>query len=201
MAGDLLETADDLGIERFSAVGHSMGGKTVMEAALSAPERIASLAVVDIAPVAYEPRFVDFLRALQTLDLRAVEKKSDADLLLKDSILDPDLRHFFLTNLVRSSDGTYSWRIDLDGISLNYPALWGALAGGRSYRGPALFIRGSGSDYISEAQLSALQSFFPASSCATIEGAGHWVATDKPEAFLSALSGFLFGALQDTGAL
>jgi esterase len=193
MADDLVELADRLGIGRFSAVGHSMGGKTAMEAALSAPGRIASLAVVDIAPVAYEPRYIDSLQALRALDLRTVGQKSDADLFLKDRIPDLQLRLFFLTNLVRENDGAYEWRINLEGIGSNYAALWKALDGGRSFEGPTVFIRGGESNFVAESHRPTMHALFPAFRCVTIEGAGHWVATDRPEAFLRALADFLGG--------
>jgi esterase len=191
MADDLFELADALGIRRFSAVGHSMGGKTAMEAALSAPDRIESLVVVDIAPVKYDPLFVDYIRALQSLDLRSVKKRSDADQFLQEKIPDENLRLFFLTNLVRTSDGGYQWRINLDGVIANYPNIWREVEPGRSFEGPTLFIRGSDSDFVTESHLAIIGELFPAYRCRTIVGAGHWVPTDRPEAFMRTLAGFL----------
>lgn len=46
MAGDTLALADALGFERFHLVGHSMGGLIAQEAALRAPARILSLALL-----------------------------------------------------------------------------------------------------------------------------------------------------------
>lgn len=44
---DLLETLDSLGIERVRWVGHSFGGRLVAAAAAAAPERTATLALLD----------------------------------------------------------------------------------------------------------------------------------------------------------
>lgn len=46
-ATDLLTLADDLGWDRFSMVGHSMGGMVAQEMALVAPERIDRLVLMD----------------------------------------------------------------------------------------------------------------------------------------------------------
>ena len=46
-AADLLALADDLGWDRFSMVGHSMGGMVAQEMALQAPERIERLVLMD----------------------------------------------------------------------------------------------------------------------------------------------------------
>ncbi|MGI9119920.1 MAG: alpha/beta fold hydrolase [Acidimicrobiales bacterium] len=47
MAGDLLALADALGWGRFALVGHSMGGMVVQVLALSAPERLSALVLMD----------------------------------------------------------------------------------------------------------------------------------------------------------
>ncbi|HEY3328987.1 MAG TPA: alpha/beta hydrolase [Capsulimonadaceae bacterium] len=49
LVGWLFETADRLGIERFSLMGHSMGGNTAAHAALFAPKRIEKLILVNAA--------------------------------------------------------------------------------------------------------------------------------------------------------
>ncbi|MEU2722078.1 alpha/beta fold hydrolase [Streptomyces smyrnaeus] len=48
-AGDILALADALGWERFSLVGHSMGGAVIQRVVLAAPERVCRM--VGIAPV------------------------------------------------------------------------------------------------------------------------------------------------------
>jgi pimeloyl-ACP methyl ester carboxylesterase len=50
LTGDLLGLLDALGIERCNLLGHSMGGMLALRAALRAPERIASLLLMDTAP-------------------------------------------------------------------------------------------------------------------------------------------------------
>jgi pimeloyl-ACP methyl ester carboxylesterase len=55
LAEDLLEVADALGLERFTAGGASMGAATVLHAAAAAPERLRGL-VLAIPPTAWETR-------------------------------------------------------------------------------------------------------------------------------------------------
>ena len=56
MAQDLIDTLDDRQIEKATFIGHSMGGKAVMALTALAPERIAGLVAIDIAPVDYHVR-------------------------------------------------------------------------------------------------------------------------------------------------
>lgn len=46
LSRDVLAVADDLGLRRFSVVGHSMGGKVGMRLAAMAPDRVVSLALL-----------------------------------------------------------------------------------------------------------------------------------------------------------
>lgn len=46
-AGDLLNVADGLGWDRFTLLGHSMGGMVAQLVALKAPERLAALVLMD----------------------------------------------------------------------------------------------------------------------------------------------------------
>ncbi|MFI6056302.1 alpha/beta fold hydrolase [Streptomyces violascens] len=52
-ADDLLGLLDHLGVERAALVGHSQGGFLSLRAALRAPERVASLVLIDTAAVAW----------------------------------------------------------------------------------------------------------------------------------------------------
>src|SRR5882724_4996439 len=49
LAPDLIETLDDLGIEQADWVGHSFGGRLVLEAAAAHPERIRRAVLLDPA--------------------------------------------------------------------------------------------------------------------------------------------------------
>lgn len=63
IAGDVLARMNDAGVDRFSLVGHSMGGAAALRVAATAPERVRSL--VGISPVGATPTpFDDQARAL-----------------------------------------------------------------------------------------------------------------------------------------
>lgn len=51
MAKDVLQLVKHLKLTNFSLMGHSMGGRTVMVFALTHPEMIEKLIVVDVSPI------------------------------------------------------------------------------------------------------------------------------------------------------
>jgi pimeloyl-ACP methyl ester carboxylesterase len=61
MSQDVIDYADDQGIEKFDLLGHSMGGKTAQFVAQQFPERVDRLIVVDIASKAYPPHHTEIL--------------------------------------------------------------------------------------------------------------------------------------------
>ena len=62
MADDVRASLAALGHRRFALLGHSMGGKVAMVAALRDARAVERLVVADIAPVAYQPRHLGIVR-------------------------------------------------------------------------------------------------------------------------------------------
>lgn len=190
MARDVLETLDAAGIERTAVLGHSLGGKTAMELALSRPHRVERLIVMDIAPIAYDRRHDQELEALYRLDLDGLHSRKDADEALAEAITSPAIRQFLLKNLVRSDDG-FRWRIPIDTIRDEYEAIAAAPPSPGPYEGRTLFIRGGNSDYIHDDHNADIRARFPNASIETIPDANHWIHIDAPDAVLRLVHGFL----------
>ena len=74
-----------------TVIGHSLGGKVAMRLALTRPELVARLVVVDVAPVAYAHSFAGYIEAMRRVDLAAVQRRADADRQLQRG--DPRRRH------------------------------------------------------------------------------------------------------------
>ncbi len=109
-------------IERAHVLGHSMGGKVAMELALTAPERVDRLVVVDIAPRAYEPRHRVILDALQAIDPARYDSRRAIDEALAAHVPEAPIRQFLLKNLQYDPDTRrYTWQMDLEADSLLRP--------------------------------------------------------------------------------
>lgn len=193
MAADVADTMTALGLQEAHLIGHSMGGKTAMWLALTQPDLVRSLCVVDIAPVPYPAAGTGIIRALNALDLSQLTSRADADTALAASIPQKFVRDFLLTNLQRSDEGgwRWRWRFNLPVLTAAFRELTSWPAEPRRYGGPALFIKGELSDYILPQHAAAIQAQFPHSRLETIGGTGHWVHSEKPEAVLQLMRDFL----------
>lgn len=196
MAEKLRLWLDDAGLSRAHFIGHSLGGKVAMELALQQPQRVSSLTVADIAPVAYEGQHEAVFAALDAVASRPCASREEAGARMAAYLDEDSVIQFLLTSLYRNAQGNYHWRFDLSGLRAAYPALLAALAGDRIYPGPVLFIKGSESDYIQPQYWPAVQRLFPAATIRVMAGCGHWLHAQKPVVFNSAVARFLAPLVQ-----
>ncbi|MCE9687382.1 alpha/beta fold hydrolase [Shewanella sp. AS16] len=181
---------DALDLPRAHLVGHSMGGKIAMATALAAPERVGSLVVADIAPVAYSPRHDTVFDGLCSLPLQGHSDRRFALNHLLSAGIDEATAQFLLKNLQRTDTG-FSWKMNLAGLKANYPELIGWHNSDSSYSGPSLFVRGGDSDYVTAAHRETILAQFPRVQAKTIEGTGHWLHAQKPAIFNRIVSEFI----------
>jgi esterase len=187
------DVRDTLG-EPATLIGHSMGGKAAMVAALTGAQAqhwVERLVVVDIAPVDYRAPTAQ-LDAMRNLDLAAITRRSEADRQMAERISDPAERAFLLQNLV-FADGKPHWRLNLAGIERSMPDILGFpdLPPGAVYSGPALFIAGANSGYVRPEHEPLIRNLFPNAEFVRIPDAGHWVHAEQPNAFVEAVEMFL----------
>jgi pimeloyl-ACP methyl ester carboxylesterase len=194
MVEDLRTSLRVRGIGRAALLGHSMGGKVAMLTALLHPGEVDRLVVVDIAPVPNPPDLLSYVRAMQEVDLRRVGRRSEADAQLASEIPDAAERAFVLQNLI-IDNGSAHWRLNLEAIEREFLEFTGFpdLPAGTAYRGPTLFVAGARSDYIQSQHEPVIRQLFPRARIKRIEGAGHWVHAEQPQAFLQTVAPFLDG--------
>lgn len=190
MAADVLETLDQRAALPAVLIGHSMGGKTAMMAALLQPDQVTRLAVADIAPVPYVHHNAEIAAAMLALPLPPGLTRAAADAALAAAVPDAGMRAFLLQNLVPGAHP--AWRIGLREIAAAMPAIegWDAPQGA-VYHGPTLFVSGAASDYVLPEHRPAIRALFPAARFVTLKNAGHWLHADNPEGFIAVLEAWL----------
>lgn len=183
MVEDLCQLYAHLGLESASCIGHSMGGKVAMHLALSHPEMVKRLMVVDIAPRAYPPGHQAIFEALLAIDLKAHSLRASISEALAVAIPDLTVRNFLLKNLTRSEDASWSWKMNLNGIYRNYEKINSAVISTGQYTGRTVFVRGGRSNYVHDEDMEEIRKLFPYATLLTVERAGHWVHAEAPEEF------------------
>ncbi len=191
MAADLGGFMDDHEIDRAVIIGHSMGGKSAMQFALSFPERVEKLVVVDIAPKRYEnPEWEGYIKAMLSLDLHKLESRKEAERLLEKDIPDTIYRQFLLSNLVNVEDGGYNWKPNLEGILEAERHICAEVTGSANSL-ETLFITGSNSTYVEDKDREFIKELLPASKFVIVTNAGHLIHIEAREKFIQIVGDFL----------
>lgn len=205
MSDDILELLQQLQVNDCFLVGHSLGGRIAMHVALSNPEKVKRLIVVDVAPGQRgELRSVskgafEYIKAMKSVNfddtLPSSKARMHVEQQLMTAIPERSIRQFVLTNLVKKPSGEYGWRVNVDGILQNRQNI---SAIGRNddfilYGKRTLFIGGERSDYINSNDIPEIKRLFPNSIINYIPGCGHWVHADDPHAFSEMVSSFIMG--------
>ncbi|MBA4491409.1 alpha/beta fold hydrolase [Paracoccus sp. S1E-3] len=192
LAGDLAEViAAHGGV--VDIAGHSMGGKAAMVLALTRPELVRRLVVLDIAPIAYghsQQRYVD---AMQGLDLAGIKLRSEADRRLAESVDEPGVRAFFLQSLDLKAEPP-QWKLNLAVLSDQMALItsWPEGLPKGSFTGPALFLAGGASDYAAPgAAADEIRAYFPQADLRYIPRSGHWLHAEEPKLVADTVAEFL----------
>lgn len=192
MAGDVAELLHDRRFESADILGHSLGGKVGMELALSSPELVRRLIVVDIAPKRYRPHNVELRDAMLALDLDKIETRREAERALAERVPDRTVQLFLLKNLVHGEERGFRWRLNLEGISRSFENTGEPIAPGRRFEGPVLFLYGDRSDYLDpESDRAYITELFPRAEIRRVDGATHWVHADRPDEVVGEIERFL----------
>lgn len=170
-------------------VGHSLGGRVAMHAALRFPTLVRRLVVVDIAPRPYPAMNADVLSALRALDLATLPDRRSADARLAETIADAGTRRFLLKSL-QGEAGAWRWRFALDRIVRDYAMLHSPLPEGATFDGPTLVVRGERSSYVSDADEALYPHWFRDLRIERL-ASGHWVHIEAAEAFRQTVAAFL----------
>lgn len=191
IADDIAAFMQQQQLEKANFLGHSMGGKAVMQFSITYTEKVIKQIVLDIAPKQYGRGHDDIFNALFHINLNTLQSRNEADNLLKEKIQDFSTRQFILKNLERSPNGEYEWKFNLDILYRDYDRICEAIKTKRPINVPTLIIKGEKSRYITEEDEQVIKTMFPQSTIASVINAGHWVHADNPGELFTLVNRFL----------
>ena len=194
---DIRGFADRLGFDRFVLVGQSMGAINGLAFAVTHPERLSALVMIDAGPEVRRrgsSRIREFVNGgAKPETLEEIIERALAFNPRRDRQI---LRRSLMHNLRQQPDGSWSWkydrrrfqRLDHDTHLAERRRLADDLA---NVTCPALVVRGAESDVFHQDDAERLAQNFPNGRQITIAQAGHTVQGDNPKDLVAALREFL----------
>ena len=179
LAGDVTATLDRLGIERVVLVGHSLGGSVCVSVAGSHPRRVAGLLLVDPSGdgrLVPKDQAAGMMAALRSDAYRPTIEGYWASMIAASS---PAVRARVLRDLAETPPAT------VIGV-LEALLTFDPVTPLRAYSGPRLSLITAANE-----TPGALHALVPELAHRKIDGTGHWVQLDAPDAVNRALDAFL----------
>jgi len=178
-ADDLLNLMKYLDVESAHLVGNALGGYVALDAAISHPDRVASLVLACSMMGISEP---EYARTLQSLRPKAFD-----DLPIEVKELGPSYR-------AANPAGVAEWkrRHERSGtrspVRLRNEITWSALA---DLTVPTLLLTGDADLWIPPSLLRGVAEKIPNSAVVIVPGSGHAVQWEQPEHFNDAVLQFI----------
>ncbi len=190
MANDLYDLVAEEGLRDFVLLGHSMGGKTILEFAQQHGFLIDKMIVADMGIKSYPPHHDDVFAGLFAVDVDRCESRQQAEERLGKHVSDVGTKQFLLKNLYWKEPGKLAWRFNLQVLYDQRGEMMKAIPPVK-VDSDTLFIRGGSSKYILDEDLPAIKELVPNAKFDTIEGVGHWLHAEAPQIFLDKCLEFL----------
>ena len=186
----------DLAPDADLVVGMSLGGLTALRLAVTAPELVRKLALVDVTPSAPErhTEMTDAQKGTVALvqgdrifpSFQAMLEVTAAAAPHRDR---KSLRRGVFHNAKRLDDGTWTWRYDSIRTGEGFEGLWDDVP---RLSTPTTLIRGANSFFVNDADADEFARTAPGfQRVHIVENSGHSVQSDQPLALIELLRGVL----------
>lgn len=187
LSEDVIRLADKLGIDSFTILGHSLGGRTAMTLAGKVPHRVDAVISIDIAPVdetnsdkklfEFTQGVIDFMWQLQQEEgltrMKAVERA------MKHYQAYPEYAFLIRNNMKRVADKV-EWLANIEAIHRNFHEIPFFDETLRYHGANVLQLYGEKSLHYG---VDTYKKVFPnidEQNIIMVEGAGHWIHMEKP---------------------
>lgn len=197
---DIAAVVDGLGLNDFTLMGLSMGGRNSFTYAGNHTDKIKALVIVDAGPQNMRAGSGNIRSFVQQEDeLDSVDAFVDRVLKYNPRRDPVQVRGSIMHNLMELPSGKWTWKYDkiLRSAERRFghdpemeERLWGYL---ESIQCPVLVVRGGASDIMALDTAESMHARIPNATMTTVEGAGHLVMGDRPAGFQKAVTDFLTG--------
>ena len=189
LAEDLHRFIKTHNINNPSIIGHSMGGKVLMQYLVQHPDfGINKPIVIDILPIDYSPN-PDIKKMIdlgKNTDISQFSSREEIGNYLEENGIHSRFKKLILKN-ISLKDGKFSWKINIAAMHQTFDSVFSGISRDIIYPKEIYFIKGAESDLISQDGYDKTLKKFPKAQLLTIENAGHWLHIEKASTLVELL--------------
>lgn len=196
LAGDLKLLLKEVSFQQPHLIGHSLGGFVSLMFAHQYPESVKKLVLVDSSPEPLLEQGYFIKNLIESLPSSFLDRNQARDYFqkeVKENRISQVMSDFLFANLKTDSRESLSFQFDSLGLidllknirQISFLPLLSEL------KMPTLLIRGKHSSHFTK---ESFQKSLEQSSCiqgVEIQGAGHWIHHEQPQAFVQVVKDFL----------
>lgn len=185
----------ELGWEKFSIIGHSLGARVSFVYGCLHPEKLEKMVFEDMGPHKTGEGSRRTERMISSVPVPFASKK-EAKLFFTTTFEEKFgkvLADYMYSNIQKTEDGQFDWRFDKNGAlsSLRIGEIHDFWKEFEAISCPNLIIRGENSEHLPKPVFEEMLKRNKASTGVEIPGAGHWVHFDNKDAFVAEIKSFL----------
>lgn len=198
---DLKEFMADHKITKATFIGHSMGGKIVMNFAESFPDIVERFIIIDISPRSINNdenifeksiNHKGLMNFMKEFDLSKIKNRNDVLIGSNKKLGNQFADQIIQKNIKRNSDNSFSWKLNVESLYNNYEHIGEEIKiSEKSNNIKALFIFGKESPYFSERDYNSVKDSFPESSVKVFKNSGHNIHIDNKAGLINEIKQFL----------
>jgi len=182
MSDDLYEFMNDAKIEKATLIGHSMGGKAVMQFATDFPEKVNKLVVLDTSPKEYlhNSGFIkktinhqDILNKMQAFNLKKANSRKEISDYFKANFKDDFIIQLIQKNITKDKEKQFVWKLNVESLLNNLKEIKKEIKFENKQNIKTLFVFGSNSPYFNEEDKIKIENI-PNTSIQVIKEAEHF---------------------------
>ncbi|XP_037727031.1 protein ABHD11 [Drosophila subpulchrella] len=183
-------------LNKIVALGHGMGGRAMMTLALTQPQLVERVILVDTTPAPVPSSFYLTREVFEMMIQVAPTIPANLSLsegrrfilpIFQDVVQDVSELRTVIQNLRKMQDSTFGWSVNPQAVLSSWAEMmidYESTIGGLSpFMGEVLLIAGSQSEFVTSTSISIMQRYFP-NTVVQILDAGHCVYEDQPEQFV-----------------
>ena len=201
MSEDVLEFLNDTKIKKATLIGHSMGGKAVLQFAVDYAKKVEQLIIADISPKAYinsqdfkrkVNNHQELLKSMKQVDLENFKDRSEVRAYFNEYFQDDFIHQLIQKNIKKNNQSQFIWKINVDVLYKSLDDIKNEVPLSNEFRFiKTLFVFGSNSPYFRNEDKVYIQTKLPFAQIKSIEGAGHMLHIENGKKFVEIVSAFM----------
>ncbi len=201
MSNDLYEFIEDRKLENAVFIGHSMGGKTVLQFAEKHPEKVSGMVIIDISPKQYVPDAAFFKKALnhkillesmRKINLKEAKNRAELTELLQANFKNIFLIQLVQKNIYRDKNKQFRWKINVEALRNHLSEMRREIKLTDAVKSiKTLFVFGENSPYFRNTDKMFIKKKLPAAEIRIIPKSGHLIHIEQEKQFIDTILSFL----------